>query len=269
MFSDGEIALIKQPMDYYGACVDLRLVASDKERIMYYTKLFYNTICASKSLSRINPAHRDIFKTFSDMYFSGYAGKKLDSGGFSISVLFAVFVDLGVNMLLVDSNGKYYDPYSASFSHVFNYLRRHHTDKALALMKVVNLPDPSDESYPDVILYVNLDISRFTNLPIVDNNFVPETSAIGIELEIEGSPDQEGHAICGFVCDGYYKLFDSAYNIIDDCDWRDILNISNSSYISRMKRLGKWKNIKLYIESAVFVNYNRRLEYLKSRTCTF
>ena len=285
IFKPEDIEYIKYPIDY-GVCVDTRYMKDIQTRLKYYAKIFYNTICATKSLSRVNLMSRDIFKDVSYDYFRSQAGNKssTDEGGLSWGVIFSLLTDLGINFLISDNDGKLFSPYKRDFDDIamaFAYLRIGKYKDAFTFLTPVNL---LNEPEPDIILYINsaIDLRQIPSTPIPSTpipsftGFVPETAQIGIEFDIidpvslATTEEDQGHAICGFSCDGYYKLYDPAYNIIENCNWTDQKQVLNNSYAERMTRQNGWIYKNVYIETALLVNYNRRLDYLqKGSLCEF
>ena len=280
IFKPEDIEYIKYPIDY-GVCVDTRYMKDIQTRLKYYAKLFYNTICGAKSLSRVNSIARDIFKDASYDYFRFDAGNKsiTDDGGRAPSVIFSLLMDLGINFLISDADGKLFSPYKRDLDDIakaFTYLRIAKDEDAFTFLTPVTL---SNEPEPDIILYIDLKNGPSRPGPSVPipsfTGFVPETANINIFFDVIDPTSlstirKGGHTICGFSCDGYYKLYDSAYNIIENCNWTDPKQLLNNSYAERMTRQNGWIYKNIYVQTALLVNYNRRLEYLqKGSLCEF
>ena len=275
IFTPDEIDMVKRPIDY-GVCVDIKRIKELRERVIFYSKIFYNTVCATKSLSRITPVYRDVFKTPAMYYFKGHdAPIDPDAvqgfGGNPGSVLYRILNDLLIKAYIVDAEGNFYDMHSGDGDKIFNLFRLANVKYALSRLQKVNLPDPTDENYPDVIVFFNYQYGdEPRQIPKLPSNFALETASLSSRIKItspDGSISDTGHIVTGFICDGYYKIFDSAYNTIDNHDWRDTHDLLNSSYAKRKRDLYNWDFIDARIDTAVFVNYNKRLEYLESGVC--
>jgi hypothetical protein len=263
LLSSADLAYIREPIEE-GICVNLRKLSSQTERILYYSKIFHNTICKTTHMARINPAKQDLFKDASDSYFSERLEEKdKEKGGYTFGFLFKLLTDFRVNFLVADKNFNLYDPYSARSEEAYELMRIGYILKGTRILDrkhdYGSLVREHPDNYPDLILYSSNESGYVPISAVKDLNFVPETSHISISILNTVSDESEGHAICGFMCDGYYKLYDSAYNTIDNWDWTQG-DFSKSPYWER-RSTEKSQIIRMYIGSCIFVNYNRRLKY--------
>ena len=267
-----DINFVKQPIEE-GVCVDVSLLKTKRNRIKYYSKIFYNTICSTKSLARVNPASKDLFKEVSP-YFSS---TDLGFGGTPVGILFSIMMDLSINFWIMDQNSVLYHPYSSSIpvENLFTLFRMGHLKEAIGYLERVE----EGSAEPDIIFFIkhdkeDIDYGENRSFPKPPENFHVETASIAV---IYNKPDYDnppkrkksGHALCGFECDGYYKLFDSAYNIIENCDWTVKPGLKNNTYTRRMKDNNKWEFETIFIATAILVNQKRRVKYIEQGLCQF
>lgn len=268
LFEPKDISYIKHSFDD-GACVDIGRIHETLARVKYYTKIFYHTICGSKSVAVEKAGREDIFKDVSQKYFRKFAQqdeKNPGQGGFPWAVLFRMFADFGVNFLVADSSGQLYNPYTDIDS----------VDKAFkefrfgGLKNVFRFFQPATlDVNPDFILYINTDDipMRLPDIP----DFKAETASIVLYFTKPDPSDptktkRSAHAITGFICDDYYKLYD-AHNIIDNCDWRNPDKLRNNDYTARRARVNEWAISSIHVQTAIYVNYRNRLRYINEGVC--
>lgn len=268
VFSPADKELVKIPIEY-GACERLDFTKKDPTtRIKYYAKIFYNTICVSKSMSRINPMVKDIFDVVSRQHFASDRG---GDGGLTQVVLFGILTDLSVNFWVVDSIGTLYSPYQRGLDEIAQateLFRKNRNSDAMDEMDKVSFSSMKPDDYPDIILYIST--HEGYHLPKI-SGFEPETSNLSLEFTrlSDASGEIHSHAICGFECDGYYKLYDSDYNIIDNCDWTDPRQLYKNAYTERRAAQSGLVYKNIYIENAIFINESRRTKYIENGTCSF
>lgn len=261
-----ELEYVRYPIEE-GVCVDINKVDQPRTRIKYYMKIFYNTICGARSVKMVKPKYEDIFKKLSMSEFRGHASSKhsKNQGGFSQCVLFRMFADFGIRFLVSDSDGNLFNPYTPDINKAFMYLRINKVSEALALLEK---PLEPVETY-DVILYLN-EQYKAKPLPKFDN-FEIETSTISFDIHRPDPKDPlkkiiSGHTIMGFICDGYYKIYDSN-NVIENCNWANLKELQDNSYTRLMARTNDWDIKETYNDCAIYVNYSKRLEYLSKGVC--
>ena len=76
-----------------------------------------------------------------------------------------------------------------------------------------------DSTDKDMILWID----PISSVP--KEIFLSERDKFTLEFGIFVFPiGKKGHAICGFKCDSYYKIYDSSSNIMFTCDWWDYKN---------------------------------------------
>lgn len=271
--SDADLYDIHTPIDY-GVCVDFDRLHTKKERVKYYAKIFSNTLCKTSNLPRINLLYRDIFLNAGKSYF----GSKSRGGGIPSAFMFKMLLDLKINFVIADETGAYYDPYSPNSLEFFRNIREggYHLPDLLEDLNTTSVFSLQETiKYPDVVFYIgSKEVTSQTMLPTLERlyrlNFLPETCSIALTYFDLGK-NLHGHVITGFVCDGYYKLYDSYFNIIDNCDWRDPAQILDNSFIKTLSTLNNNYNFTDgTIDFCIFVNYNRRLQYVKEGSvCIF
>lgn len=69
-----------------------------------------------------------------------------------------------------------------------------------------------------------------------------------------------GHEICGYICDGNYKIYDSAMNIIDTIEWNNLSNPDVRTYMEKSLALA-WGLPIIFngLTSAVYINSNKNI----------
>ena len=286
-FSQEDIESIKNPIEY-GVCVDITSVKDVRTRLKYYAKIMYNTICQTKSLPRINPTYKDVFKDLGHNYFR--TGEEVIEGGASPNVLFKMLLDMRVNFLVGNKDGKLYDPYRSrprQVDELYELLRgiptdayqnwrkgRNVFDAFLDVGEIVNIlneVDKEDLSFvdADIILYITDGIEP-RPLPVFPN-FVPETSCIYIFFN-DKDGNIVGHNVCGFICDGNYKIFDSTgVRPISNCLWTDPVQLAETYLDITRPEYGLKVISKPCINSAIYVNNGkrRRERYREEGVCRF
>lgn len=268
LFDAKDIKYIKEKTNNRSAvCVDIFKVKEPKERIKYYSKILYNTICGSKHVR----TSIDIFKDISQSYFSSNFEEPditKREGGNSRVALYRILTDLGINFLICDYKGTFYQPYSKKSEKLYEQIR-YESDPIILLENLATTTISEQPHPPDIILYIETDYKTFPKI----EGFDLETVSISIKgtnpnplnpTEVVKSV----HVITGFICDGYYKLYDSN-NLIYNCDWTDPLQLYSNEYISSMLLKYNWTVTKMYISSAIYINANKRLQYIDEGVCTF
>ena len=269
IFSSTDIAGIKRPI-VSGVCIDSSRITELTERLKYYAKIFYNTICVTKSLPRIEPRYQDIFELTSSTYFSTYAmalPKYKKEGGHATSVILTCLLDFDIKFCVLDRNNDFYSlpPHGGKADAYLLAERLRKLGWKYPGLYLTPLDKPLNVIDPDIILYIDYEGDNPPPPPPVVDGYIPETSTIALTfykgLEIHG------HSICGFVCDGSYKIYDSAYNTIDNCNWLDPAQLSNNDYTRRMQDFYGWKIESIFLTSVIYINASKRLQYITEGVC--
>ena len=108
----------------------------------------------------------------------------------------------------------------------------------------------------------------WTDIDYTDVYYLKETVWVGyqsfdLEFAVIGIdfPDEEiGHAVCGFICDGVHKIYDSSTNYIHTVHWPTIIS-NPDSFIKKASELWGREIINLRIEVLV---YTKNLKGYKS-----
>lgn len=205
---------IKTPLENTESCP----IVSEKTstmRVAYIFRVLYTVLCGG-GLPKTIHSEKDLLIKASGQYFSSdkkhfiRPSIKHVGGGHPSVVMYSFLYNSGISFLVTDSyngeNNEYKIPINLTESAIKAFVKYDWHEELIDLHKSVTYyPSPPH----DVIMYFFFE----QYLPQI-NFFKLESVFISIKYR-----HGNGHAICGFICDGVYKIFDSNGHMFN-IDWR-------------------------------------------------
>ena len=239
------------------------LVSKRSTSVSILYRILYNIFCKYDKVltldKRAGGKPLDIIIKSSQQLFSPANNPSdLDygEGGFSEHVLYTLFFEMK-SKFVVNFDQEFYNPViSLPADGFFGYINL--------------LPVSSDEDIlnADFLLYI-YDPSKalFSDaLPIIQigpTKFDLEFSQISLKFSKD-----DFHEICGYICDGNYKIFDSASNIIETVEWNNLSNPDIRTYMEKTLAFAWTKNVVVEgMTSIVYINSNKKYSYHDTGVC--
>lgn len=246
---------IKRPFEDTSAC-PLLSEKTNTLRTLYIFRALYSVICSGRKIK----SDKDLILGASAKYFTSKTYKPADikrgrGGGFghSFYVIYTFLYDIGVTFLLQSplmARDQFVVPEKLS------------AEQAQQLREKYILPDLENiisTPFPSASI-----ILRF----IENNNVIDYFSHYPVACVVKINLMDYSHVVCGFVCDGVYKIFDSN-GYIFDIDWRYLYD---ESIIHEFRRqISQFYNINYENANAYvhFVIYVQKSASINIPVCEF
>jgi len=273
-------ALTEDPSIFHTIAVDITdmdMCVSRNEKLFLY-RIMYNLFCKNKPKYEDGRPYRrtldadfkkvDILKREADAFFShsGY-GDKVIEGGYEEYVLYKLFYDMGVKFVVL-YNEKYYKP--KYFTRIFGQQYYYEFTEFLDTLEI-----STEFKNVDLILYI--DTTRTSkNLKSSINIKRPSTRSspeINLNFDLETGMlrliGPTSHTIAGYICDGYYRTYNSDDNEIAFNEWNKLEEPDIYKKILENINMSENTNFfrHVYISSAIYVNRMKKPEYIEFGKC--
>ena len=265
----------------------------------YIYRIMYNIFCKNKKIDKpfgqtIGP---DLMKHAADKFFSSYDG---DHGGYTRITLYKLFFNIGAKFIIrLDTlfGPSYIIPkqykcpkvklkseiqYFSEFLDTLEYATpKHITDADMILYILPEFYGGYDFGLYDIVSEINIieDTKSIYGKLITKAGLGGSTTGDIFKLEfgvidcvmtnIQG--DQGNHAIVGYICDGYNRIFDSATWVIEMVDWP---NLGKKNIYADMKKKletswhKKFDSVtRIHVDSAVYINTRKIPKYYAEGIC--
>jgi hypothetical protein len=252
---------------------ELACSLKEPNELAYIYRIIYNIFCKKIKLSR-SIDEKDLLIHASKRYFSSKndpSDKTYGNGGSSRSTLYDIISKSGISFTVYFSESKQFriQKRETDIQHIRQFPL---TTKFMPFYTEITNKNDDDN---DLIIYINETYSyqSITDTLLFNNiNFELECCTISFMMEPEDPtvPNTvKGHAVVGYKCDGYNKIYDSSANKIANIDWQQL---DTPSIIKQFQSiLEKWwsgeKVFNIHIATAIYVNKYKSDFYAYTGTC--